>query len=289
MENSLVLKKEEHRWMIQVMDVVRSTSLFFQPQIRTKIMNEGWASFWHERLFLQDDRISGHEVDYARVNASVTALPRVGLNPYALGMRLFEYIEELGNTGKYSYDFKRLLDSHARLSYDRHEGKGLEFIFKVRETLCDFLFLYNFLDQEFIDRHQLFVAGRRLNQERMVWEYFIKSRRVEDYREMIFDTLYHPPHITIDMSKTTERNLYLVHHFEGKPLVTEYISNTMMGIEFLWGSTVQLETSEVITVSPPTPQSPDALPDPTVKPEFKWRRVVYTMKERKIAKRVIGT
>jgi stage V sporulation protein R len=63
----------------------------------------------------------------------------------------------------------------------------------------------------------------------------------------------------------------------------------MMGIEFLWGSTVQLETSEVITVSPPTPQSPDALPDPTVKPEFKWRRVVYTMKERKIAKRVIGT
>ena len=35
----------------------------------------------------RDDRIAGHEVDFARVNSAVTAMPRVGLNPYALGMR----------------------------------------------------------------------------------------------------------------------------------------------------------------------------------------------------------
>ena len=58
--------------MKSVMQVVRKTSLFFQPQIRTKIMNEGWASYWHETLFLQDDRIKGHEVEFARVNAGVT-------------------------------------------------------------------------------------------------------------------------------------------------------------------------------------------------------------------------
>ena len=93
MEHSPFLNKEENLWMKTILQVVRKTSLFFQPQIRTKIMNEGWASYWHETLFLQDDRINGHEVDFARVNAGVTAMPRVGLNPYALGMRMFYHIE----------------------------------------------------------------------------------------------------------------------------------------------------------------------------------------------------
>jgi stage V sporulation protein R len=273
--------------MLQVMDVVRSSSMFFQPQIRTKIMNEGWASYWHERLFLQDDRINGHEVDYARINATVTAMPRVGLNPYALGMRLFSYIENLGEKGKYTYTFKRILDAREREHFDNREGKGQDLIFKVRENLCDFLFVYTFLDQDFVDLHKLFVAGRQLDEQRMVWQYYIKSRRAQDYRDMIFDTLYHPPHITIDHTKTTEKSLYLVHHFEEKPLVTEYIANTMLGIEYLWGASVHLETSEVVSISPPTPQRPDSLPDPAAIPEIKWRRVVYTMKERKLAKRVL--
>jgi hypothetical protein len=59
LEHSEFLNKEENRWMQSVIEVVRKTSLFFQPQIRTKIMNEGWASYWHEQLFLQDERIKG--------------------------------------------------------------------------------------------------------------------------------------------------------------------------------------------------------------------------------------
>jgi stage V sporulation protein R len=82
MERSDFLRKEENGWIKPIMQVVRNTSLFFQPQIRTKILNEGWASYWHEKLFLADDRINGHEVDFARVHSGVTALPRVGLNPH---------------------------------------------------------------------------------------------------------------------------------------------------------------------------------------------------------------
>ena len=81
--------------MKTVIEAIRSTSVFLQPQIRTKIMNEGWASYWHEKLFLQDDRIGGHEVDFARTHAGVTSLPRVGLNPYALGMRLSGLVARL--------------------------------------------------------------------------------------------------------------------------------------------------------------------------------------------------
>ena len=289
MENSEFLNKEKNRWMQTAMQVVRNTSLFFQPQIRTKIMNEGWASYWHETLFLQDERIKGHEVDFARVNAAVTALPRVGLNPYALGMHLFYHIEEMADKGKFSYEFQRLLDKDQREHYDAGTGQGKEFIFRVRENFCDSMFVRTFLDQDFVSRNNLFVAGKRLNKNRMVWEYYVKSRNAQDFRRMIEDSLYHPPHIEIDPGKTVNHNLYLVHHFEGKPLVKEFIANTMMGIEYLWGRPVQLETSEVVSVSPAQPQDASAVHSTLtqeVKEELKikWQRVVYTMKDRKLSK-----
>ncbi len=108
LDNSEFLARDENIWMRSILEIVRKTSLFFQPQIRTKIMNEGWASYWHENLFLQDDRIKGHEVDFARVHAGVTSMPRVGMNPYALGMRLFTHIEEQADKGRLSFAFQRL-------------------------------------------------------------------------------------------------------------------------------------------------------------------------------------
>jgi stage V sporulation protein R len=291
MENSEFLSKEKNSWMKTVMQIVRHTSLFFQPQIRTKIMNEGWASYWHETLFLQDKRIKGHEVDFARVNAKVTSLSRLGVNPYALGMRLFYYIEEMADKGKLAYEFQRLMDSNKRDKFNADTGQGRKFIFKIRENFCDFMFIHTFLDQDFVSRHNLFVAGKRLNKDRMVWEYFVKSRNAKDFRRMIEDALYHPPHIDIDHDKSVDNSLYLNHHFEGKPLVKEFISNTMMGIEYLWGGPVQLETSEVVSVSPSQPQNASAsstLKQETLEEqEIKWQRVVYTMKDRELSKKNI--
>ena len=153
MDHSEFLQKNENKWMQQVMEVVRNTSIFFQPQIRTKIMNEGWASYWHETLFLQDDRIQGHEVDFARVNAGVTAMPRVGLNPYALGMRLLYYIEELAEKGKYSFAFQKLADTENRKQFDTQINQGKDFIFNLRENVCDFTFINTFIDQDFVTRN----------------------------------------------------------------------------------------------------------------------------------------
>jgi stage V sporulation protein R len=289
LQHSAFLNKEDNRWMKPVIEVVRKTSLFFQPQIRTKIMNEGWASYWHEKLFLQDDRIEGHEVDFARTHAFVTSLPRVGMNPYALGMRIFSYIEELVDKGKYSIEFRRLLDAREREKFDAKTGSGNEFVYKVRENLNDFMFINTFVDQDFISRNNLFVAGKRLNQNKGVWEYYVKSRKAKDYRQMLFDTLYHPPYITINKEKSENGYLYLNHRFEGRPLVKEFIANTMLGIEYLWGAPVKLETSEVEKVDSPKIRIP--IPGLTMplendvgKMEIKWQRVLYTMKERKLSK-----
>jgi len=289
MRHSIFLKKEENRWMKSVMEVVRNTSLFFAPQMRTKIMNEGWASFWHEILFMQDDRIQGHEVDFARVNAGVTAMPRVGLNPYALGMRLFQYVEDLADKGKLTYAFQRIADTHRREAFDTRSGKGREMLFGIRENFCDFMFVNTFVDQDFVTKNDLFVADRRLNEQKMVWEYFIQSRKAADYREMLKRSLYHPPAITVDPEKTREGHLYMVHQFEGKSLVSEFIPNTLLGIEFLWGQPVSLETTEAVfaghTARASTDPSPGAASAEGAVPEITWQRVVYTMQDRKLTKK----
>jgi stage V sporulation protein R len=99
---------------------------------------------------------------------------------------------------------------------------------------------------------------------------------------MLLNGLYHPPHITIDGKKRDGNVLYLVHHFEGKPLVKDFVANTLLGIEFLWGGPVKLETSEVIATQGAVSQQEE--PGPA---DIRWERVVYTMKGRKLAREVI--
>jgi len=292
LQHSEFLNKERNRWMKPVVEVVRKTTLFFQPQIRTKIMNEGWASYWHEQLFLKDDRICGHEVDFSRTHAGVTAMPRVGLNPYALGMRMFQYIADQGDTGRHTPEFRKLTDAWEREHYDRHTGGGRNLLFKVRENLNDFLFVNTFVDQDFVNRFRLFVAGRRLNPAKGVWEIYVKSRSAEDYRAMLLDGLYHPPCIEIDQPKTGNGNLCLVHRFEGKPLVREFIANTLLGIEYLWGKPVQLETSEIVRAEPAPgpavlPGMQMSLSEERKQREMKWQRVRYTMQDRKLTREVL--
>ncbi len=283
LDHSPFLALEENVWMRAIVQIVRQTSLYFQPQIRTKIMNEGWASYWHETLFMRDDRIAGHEVDFARVNAAVTSMPRVGLNPYALGMRLFYFIEDAADKGRYSRDFLSLLDRDQRRRFDRKQGSGHDAIFAVRENLNDFLFVNTFIEQDFVDRHKLFVADRVLDEQRMVWRWFVKSRSADQYKSMIKDQLYHPPHVTIDQGRSTGEALYLVHHFEDKPLVHEFIQGTLLGLGFLWGGPVKLETSEVKSI-----HRPEATPEtPAPEPDITWQRVRYTMKDRKLSKGLI--
>ena len=99
---------------------------------------------------------------------------------------------------------------------------------------------------------------------------------------MILNSLYHPPIIKIDEEKTNNGCLYLRHTFEGKPLVREYIENTMMGIEYLWGGPVKLETSEAEVVSGGGEKDEDEQP-----PKVSWTRVLFTMKDRQLTRETI--
>jgi stage V sporulation protein R len=274
LQNSNFLKNEKNQWMKSVINIVRNTSLYFAPQIRTKTINEGWASYWHDELFRRDERIKGHEVAYAKINAGVTSISRIGLNPYAIGLRLFQYIKKMADQGRLNYRFQFEQNIEKRQLFDKKFNEGDKFIFKIREHFSDFTLLNTFIDQDFVNEYDLFVVGKRPNEERNTIEYYIKSKKAEDYKNMLINSLYHPPDIRIDMSKTNEQNLYLVHNFENKQLIKEYIPDTLVGLEFLWGGQVQLETTEITKRRIPNEQGDGYI----------YRKVLYTMKDRKIEK-----
>ncbi len=83
----------------------------------------------------------------------------------------------MADKGKFSYLFQKIENEIQRDHFDAKTGKGLESIFHVRENFSDFSFINTFVDQDFMTLNKLFVAGRRLNEERMVWEYYVKSRK----------------------------------------------------------------------------------------------------------------
>ncbi len=295
LENSEFINKEQKIWMKDILEVIRRTSLYFQPQIRTKTANEGWASLWHDRLFMADERIRGNEVNYARVNSGVLVDPRVGYNPYSVGMHLYEFIEELAKKGKLSYAFQLVKDSETRKKYD--EKKGDEYaknvLFEVRKNLNDSM-LINFLSedefQDFVDKYKLFVAGTRFNQEKWVIEYYIKSKSGKKYREMINKQLYHPPYVVIDEEKAKPDGLYLNHVFEGRMLVSKYIGPVLKGLEFLWGrgKKIQLETTEFEVKNKEDYRAwlfggrqEDS------KPEFQKLRVRYTVFDKKFTRDIL--
>lgn len=271
-DNSPFLRKDSNQWMRSVMTIVRNTAVYFEPQIRTKIINEGWASYWHDTLFREDKHIKGHEVEYARINAYVTSVSRAGLNPYAIGLRLVQHVEDLANKGKLAYNFQKILDSEIRDNYDKNTNRGREAIFALRRNFSDFMLIKTFTSQDFVDAHNLFVLGQKFDTQRQVHQYYIKSRKAEDYEKMLIDSLYHPPYITVDMSGTHEGNIRLTHHFEGKELIRDFIGNTMLGIEFLWGGSVELDTFEL-------------MPTKSEKPTF--RKVRYFMEDKQLRKMLL--
>jgi len=124
----------------------------------------------------------------------------------------------------------------------------------------------------------------------MVWQYYVKSRDAGEYRKMLNDSLYHPPAVRIEHDKCTGKTLYLNHVHEGKPLVRDFIANTLLGIEYLWGGPVKLETSEV-EVDNSANQAQAMFPglsqlaqEDETEPEVSWKRMLYSMQNRKLTR-----
>ncbi|WP_276254111.1 SpoVR family protein [Halomontanus rarus] len=87
---------EMEEWQRDVLDMMRAEAYYFAAQKMTKVMNEGWAAYWESKM-MSDEAFAGSDefLNYADHMAKVLASP--GLNPYSLGMELWEYLENTTN------------------------------------------------------------------------------------------------------------------------------------------------------------------------------------------------
>ncbi|QSW98775.1 SpoVR family protein [Haloterrigena alkaliphila] len=87
---------EMAEWQRDVLDMMRAEAYYFAAQKMTKVMNEGWAAYW-ESAMMTDEGFAGDDefLNYADHMAKVLASG--GLNPYSLGMELWEYVENRTN------------------------------------------------------------------------------------------------------------------------------------------------------------------------------------------------
>jgi stage V sporulation protein R len=87
---------EYEEWQREVLELLRKEAYYFAPQKMTKVMNEGWASYWESKM-MADERFADADefLSYADHMAQVLGSP--GLNPYKLGFELWQYVENRRN------------------------------------------------------------------------------------------------------------------------------------------------------------------------------------------------
>lgn len=199
-------------WQREILHMLREEMLYFWPQMETKIMNEGWATFWHLRLVRQLELNDREIMDFAKMNAGVVQPGAGNLNPYYLGLKMFEYLE-------------------------RH--KGLEALFEIRETESDVSFIRNYLDKTLAEEMDLFLYGRKEDL------YVITSKEVNEVKETLIRQRTNGgfPYVTaMDEDYGGRGELLLLHRYEGLELDRKYVDRTLPLVHRLWGKPVHLET-----------------------------------------------
>lgn len=222
---------ELEEWERDVLGIVRQEMAYFLPQMQTKILNEGWASYWHERIMGELDLSPREHREFRQMHASVVSPPgtKMRLNPYYVGYQMLHDVEERWN--------KRAADADG-LGLDA-EMSGREKIFEIRETENDVSFLRKYLTKELVEKLDLFVY--RLEGDKWV----VVENDWERVRDSLVGSLTNcgVPYVVIeDADYRRSGELYLRHWFETMPLDLHYAERTLRYVHRLWGRPVHLET-----------------------------------------------
>jgi stage V sporulation protein R len=221
------------RWQQNVLSIIRDEAYYFMPQGRTKIMNEGWATYWHSELMTKRLLKASEVIDYADHASMVLATSGNRLNPYKMGLELFRDIEERWNTGRFGKEWEECQSSEERACWNRDTGVGREKIFQVRRTHNDLTFLDEFLTLDFCVEHNLFSFG--YNAKRKRWE--ILSREFSDVKAALLQQLTNggqPIIFVEDGNFENKGELLLVHRHEGLDLDPAWGGETLAAVARLW-------------------------------------------------------
>jgi len=221
-------------WEKDLLTIVDEEAKYFLPMLETKIMNEGWASYWHKRIVESLNLDQGLHLEFiVRHNQVVRPIPGQ-INPYYLGFKTWEDIYRR-HTNPTPEEIKR----------DGPPGKNGEAkLFEVRETERDSSFLRRFLTEELMREMDLYKYEARGDD--LVVD---KVSDEEGWREVKETLIRNVGASSIPVIKVEDadfgqnRTLYLKHSHDGRDLQLEYGEKTLAYVARLWGREVVLETT----------------------------------------------
>jgi stage V sporulation protein R len=244
-ERDLMLFLLEHApleaWQADVLSIIRDEAYYFAPQAQTKIMNEGWASYWHSTIMTRQGLAPGDVINYCDHHSGTLASSPTSLNPYKLGIELFRDIEDRWNRGAFGKEYDDCDDHRTRHEWNTDAGLGREKIFEVRRIHNDLTFIDEFLTLDFVREQKLFKFGYNQGTE----YYEIESREFPKVKRQLLASLTNlgRPIIAVrDGNYKNRGELYLTHTYTGVELQLDYAKDTLTNMQRLWKRPVHLET-----------------------------------------------
>ncbi len=229
------------RWERDVLEVVREEALYFIPQMQTKIMNEGWATYWHSKLMTEKILDASEIIDYADNAAGVLATSGGRLNPYKLGVELYRNIEERWDKGQFGKEWEECDDLDDKRNWNLRLGLGKKKIKEVRALYSDVTFIDEFLTPDFCRDHKLFSFSWSNRNER----FEIESREFKQIKEKLLFQLTNAgsPFIYVEDGNFENRGeLLLRHDHQGMDLRTDYAKEVMRSLARVWKRPVNVTT-----------------------------------------------
>lgn len=205
-------------WRKDVLSIIREESYYFLPQAQTKIMNEGWAAYWHSKMMSGEMLLPREVVDYCDCNSSVIHQQEGQLNPYRLGLLLFKDIEERANA----------------IGED-----GREKIFEIRRTHNDVTFIDHYFIRDFAEKHGY--IGYDENQK-------LEVQREGAFRKLKEELLQNlsnrgqPRLSVVNGNFQGNGGLLLTHDSDGRELDFAKARATLQNLHKIWNKPVHLET-----------------------------------------------
>ncbi|MDP6945525.1 MAG: SpoVR family protein, partial [Myxococcota bacterium] len=220
---------------------MRSEAYSFAPQMMTKIMNEGWASYWHAKMMTEQICTDAEIVDFCCSHSGTMAMSQTSLNPYKLGIELFRDIEDRWNKGRFGLDYERCTNMAERENWDKQLGLGRQKIFEVRKVYNDVMFIDEFMTPEFAERQKLFAFG--YNRRNDSWE--IRTREFQELKTQLLKQLtnFGQPVIYVEDANYKNRGeLMLWHKHDGQDLKPDYAKETLKNVCSIWSRPVHVRT-----------------------------------------------
>jgi stage V sporulation protein R len=236
-------------WQRELVRIVRKLAQYFYPQAQTKVMNEGWATFWHYTILnrLHEQRLvdDGFMLEFLNSHTNVVYQPPFdskyysGINPYALGFAMFA-------------DLRRICEKPTeedRAWFPDIAGgdwtKTLDFAMR---NFKDESFIAQYLSPKLMREFHLLALADHTNEDAIVVDSIHDERGYRRVRKLLAQQhaqeMRVPDVQVARYDRDGDRSLTLCHQRRrGRPL-TEAAAEVVKRLRRLWGFAVRLEIWE---------------------------------------------